>query len=138
MVRIWVESGGIHPKRATQGSAGYDLHSMDRVELTPGESKLVRTGVYIAIPRGYEGQVRGRSGLAMRGLSVHLGTIDSDYRGEVCVIAQSSTDFIIERGSRIAQLVVSPVAMMQPFIVASKDELGSTSRGAGGFGSTGE
>jgi dUTP pyrophosphatase len=110
------------------------------VELEPSDRALVPTGLVIELPQGYEAQVRPRSGLALKhGVTVlnSPGTIDADYRGEVKVllINLGAETFLIQRGDRIAQLVVSPVTHVE--IVAS-DALGATERGDGGFGSTGQ
>jgi len=129
------------PDYATAGSAGADLRAAvaDALWLPPGERRLVPTGLRIALPPGYEAQVRPRSGLAARrGVTVpnSPGTIDSDYRGEVVValVNLSSTPRRIRRGDRIAQLVVAPVARAR---FTAVPELGATARGSGGFGSTG-
>jgi len=129
------------PRTATPGSAGVDLTAaLDQdIIIAPGRRELVPTGIKIAIPGGFEAQVRPRSGLALRhGIVVpnSPGTIDSDYRGEVKVILLNagSEAFTIRRGDRIAQLVVAPVVLPQWVEVASLDD---TVRGAGGFGHTG-
>jgi dUTP pyrophosphatase len=128
------------PRRMTDGAVGMDLPAaIDApVTLAAGERRLVPCGFAIAIPRGFEGQVRPRSGLALReGLSIPNapGTIDPDYRGEVSVILinLSSGPVRIEPGQRIAQLVICPVAMCD---VEEVDELDETPRGKGGFGHT--
>ena len=128
------------PRYETAGSAGLDLRADEPVALAPGERRLVPTGLAVEIPHGYEGQVRPRSGLALRlgvGMVNAPGTIDSDYRGEVGVIlvnhGQEPVSFA--RGERIAQLVISPVARAELVLV---DDLASSDRGAGGFGSTGK
>ena len=131
--------GATLPSYATDGAAGMDLRSAVDVELAPLERKLVPTGLKMAIPAGYEGQVRPRSGLALRlGLSMvnTPGTIDSDYRGEVGVILINLGQEAVklDAGERIAQLVVCPVVRAEPVAVNSLDE---TDRGGGGFGSTG-
>lgn len=130
------------PRTATAGSAGCDLRAaVDRpLVLEPGARALVPTGLAIALPRGWEAQVRPRSGLAVKyGVTVlnAPGTIDSDYRGEVRVILINHGDqpFVIERGERIAQAVVATVAVARWQEVDILDE---TERGAEGFGSTGE
>jgi len=127
------------PRYETEGSAGMDLRADEPVALAPGERALVATGLALQIPPGFEGQVRPRSGLAARhgvGLLNAPGTVDSDYRGEVKVIlvnhGQQPVRF--ERGERIAQLVIAPVARAVLEVV---EALGDTGRGAGGFGSTG-
>jgi dUTP pyrophosphatase len=132
------------PAPATPESAGLDLCAGVQAELVlaPGERALVPTGFALAIPPGYEGQVRPRSGLALRhGITIPNapGTIDSDYRGEVSVILQNGggEPFVIRRGERIAQLVIAAVAQPVMVEVASADALGGTERGGGGFGHTG-
>ncbi len=129
------------PAYATSGSAGLDLLAAvaATTTLAPGERALVPTGIAIALPVGYEAQVRPRSGLAARhGVTIvnSPGTIDSDYRGEVGVILINlgAEPFSFERGSRIAQLVVAPVVQAELMEVA---ELPASVRGDGGFGSTG-
>lgn len=127
------------PAYATQGAAGMDVVSAENVTLRPSARNAVGTGFAVAIPAGYEIQVRPRSGLALKhGITVPNtpGTIDSDYRGElkVIMINHSDENFPIQRGDRIAQLVVSPVTQGQWEEVEDLDE---TARGAGGFGSTG-
>ena len=129
------------PAYETAGAAGLDLRAALDVALTvaPGARVLVPTGLTMAIPLGHEGQVRARSGLALRhGLAVlnAPGTIDADYRGEVKVILANlgQETVVLERGERIAQLVIAPVVQARIAIVDSLDE---TDRGAGGFGSTG-
>lgn len=129
------------PAYQTEGAAGMDLAaSVDEdVVIASGEWRLVPTGLTVAIPAGFEAQVRPRSGLALRhGVTVlnAPGTIDSDYRGEVKValINHGKEPFVVRRGERIAQLVICPVARASWAMVASLDE---TARGAGGYGSTG-
>jgi dUTP pyrophosphatase len=132
------------PTAATPGSAGADLVAAveKEVVLQPGERIAVPTGFALAIPPGYEGQVRARSGLALRhGVTLPNapGTIDSDYRGEVHVLLHNAGDapFVVERGDRIAQLVVAPVVRAEFVEVEVPGELGATGRGDGGFGHTG-
>ena len=129
------------PSYQTPGSAGLDLRAAVTVPivLAPGARTLVPTGLKLAIPQGYEGQVRPRSGLALKhGLTVlnSPGTIDSDYRGEVQVIlANLGTEpFTIERGMRVAQLVIASCLQVT---ISEVDEVGVTARGEGGFGHTG-
>lgn len=127
------------PHYATAGSAGMDVLAAENVTLAPGARHAVATGFALAIPQGYEIQVRPRSGLALKhGLSVPNapGTIDADYRGEVKIILinHGAEPFAIRRGERIAQLVLAPVVQAAWVEVA---ELDDTARGAGGFGSTG-
>ncbi|MEQ8846013.1 MAG: dUTP diphosphatase [Phycisphaerales bacterium] len=132
------------PQRQSEAAAGLDLaaclpEAQPSLTLEPGRIAIVPTGLAIAIPEGYEGQVRPRSGLATkRGVTVPNapGTIDADYRGElrVALINLSSEPQTIAHGDRIAQLVIAPVAMCEVVVV---EELDETVRGAGGFGSTG-
>jgi len=132
------------PRRATPGSAGFDLAAaLDKdLEVPAGARAEVPTGFAVAIPPGYEGQMRPRSGLARRHgvmLINSPGTIDSDYRGELRVLLINTGDepLLLRRGDRIAQLVVAPVIPVEWDEVASADELGATERGLGGFGHTG-
>lgn len=127
------------PAYATSGAAGMDVVSAEDVTIAPGARHAVATGLSVAIPHGYEIQVRPRSGLAFKhGITVPNtpGTIDSDYRGElkVLLINHGSDDFVIARGDRVAQLVLAPVTQAAWDEV---EELDATERGAGGFGSTG-
>lgn len=129
------------PTYATEQSAGMDLSAAleEAIELAPGERALVPTGLSIALPPGFEAQIRPRSGLAIKhGVTVlnTPGTVDADYRGEIKVIlANLGTEpFTIERGMRIAQMVIARHASVSWTI---EEELEETSRGAGGFGSTG-
>jgi len=127
------------PAYATDGAAGMDVLAAEDVTLTPGARHAVATGLAMAIPHGFEIQVRPRSGLALKhGISIPNtpGTIDSDYRGElkVIVINHGAEPFDIRRGDRIAQLVLAPVTRAAWLPV---DELDETLRGEGGFGSTG-
>jgi dUTP pyrophosphatase len=134
------------PAYATPHAAGMDLRAAlpegTTSHLAPGQRLLVPTGLSLALPEGYEGQVRPRSGLALRhGVTVlnAPGTIDSDYRGEVAVVLinHGDSDFEIKRGDRIAQLVVAPVAAWSWLPAKDLDDLGNTQRGTGGYGSTG-
>jgi len=129
------------PAYATADSAGMDLLAAvaETVTLAPGERRLIPTGIAIALPPGSEAQVRPRSGLALKhGITVlnAPGTVDADYRGEVGVILVNLGDrpFAVERGSRIAQMVVAPYARVTWTVSA---DLEDSARGAGGFGSTG-
>ena len=129
------------PGYATEFAAGMDLHAAltKPVTLEPGERQLIPTGLRIAIPAGFEGQVRPRSGLALRhGVTVlnSPGTIDADYRGEVGIVLinHGATSIVIEPLSRIAQLVIAPVVQAR---VEVAEELDSTERGSAGYGSTG-
>ncbi|WP_046864525.1 dUTP diphosphatase [Microvirga massiliensis] len=131
------------PSYASAGAAGLDLVAANRADaviaLEPMERALVPTGLVVQLPAGYEAQVRPRSGLALRhGVTVlnAPGTVDADYRGEIMVLLVNlgRETFVVERGMRIAQLVVAPVTTVSPFAVATTDETG---RAGGGFGSTG-
>lgn len=128
------------PVYATSGSAGLDLRAAEAFTLKPGERALVPTGVAIALPKGFEAQVRPRSGLAVKhGVTVlnAPGTIDADYRGEIKVpiINHGAEDFVIVRGDRIAQMVIAPVTIATLMEI---DRLEETERGSGGFGSSGQ
>jgi dUTP pyrophosphatase len=129
------------PKAASKHASGIDLFSAQQeiIEIGPGERKLISTGIKIALPTGYEAQVRPRSGLAYQyGITVlnSPGTIDSDYRGviKVILINHGKDKYFVNRGDRIAQLVIQKV--FQPILVET-EELDKTKRGKGGFGHTG-
>lgn len=129
------------PGYATQGAAGMDLYAAvdGEIVLAPGERAAIPTGIRVAVPEGYEAQIRPRSGLARRhglGMVNAPGTIDSDYRGEVQVllINLGEDSITIRRGDRIAQMVICPVIRVQWDVT---DSLPSTARGEGGFGHTG-
>ena len=134
------------PAYATPHAAGMDLRAAlpegETWTLAPGQRRLVPTGLSMAIPEGFEGQVRPRSGLSLKhGLTVlnAPGTIDADYRGEVQVVLVNLGDlpFHLKRGERIAQLLIAPVQSWAWEPVASVEALGDTDRGTGGYGSTG-
>lgn len=129
------------PKYETQGSAGLDLMAAidEAIILKPGETSLIKTGIAIALEKGFEAQIRPRSGLALKnGITVlnTPGTIDCDYRGEICVILinHSNINFTVSRGMRIAQMVIAKYEQANIIEVTNLDE---TSRGSSGFGSTG-
>ncbi len=127
------------PTPATPGSAGYDLASADEGDLAPLERKLFRTGFSIAVPDGYECQLRPRSGLALRhGITLPNtpATVDSDYRGElmVALVNLGTETFRVTRGMRIAQMII---ARVERVTFCPVDALPPTARGAGGFGSSG-
>ena len=135
------------PVYATPHAAGMDLRAAipesESWMLAPGQRKLVPTGLVMAIPEGFEGQVRPRSGLALRhGVTVlnAPGTIDADYRGEVAVVLVNLGEvaFELRRGERIAQLLIAPVARWEWRPETTSAALGNTERGAGGYGSTGK
>ena len=127
------------PTYAHPGDAGMDIRSIEDLVIDPGARKLVRTGLVMMLPSGYEAQVRPRSGLALKnGVTVlnTPGTIDEGYRGEVGVVLANfgSEPFRIEKGSKIAQIVVAPCTRAE---IEETVEIDSTERGEGGFGSTG-
>lgn len=152
----WLPHGeGLELKRATEGSSGYDLQAAvnERTPLVPGETRLIPMGFCLAIPPGFEGQVRSRSGLALKKQVISLnspGTIDSDFRGELGVILHNMGHnyFYVNRGDRIAQLVFCPIMTteilnrysglytVEPHVVEEFSEP-ETSRGSGRYGSTG-
>jgi len=134
-VRFFLASGAKMPQYQSQAASGMDLESIEERVIEPGGIAVLGTGVHVAIPDGYEGQIRPRSGLSSKGLGV-FGTIDADYRGEIGVILVNlgKEPVRISRGMRIAQLVVARHARAQWREVK---ELDRTARGAGGFGSTG-
>ncbi|GAB7555272.1 dUTP diphosphatase [Novosphingobium sp. 11B] len=140
MVKVLPHGQGLDlPVYATEGAAGMDVVSAEDVTIPSGGRHAVATGLSVAIPVGYEIQVRPRSGLALKhGISVpnSPGTVDSDYRGEVKVILinHGAEGFDIRRGDRVAQLVLAPVTRASWVAV---EELDETARGEGGFGSTG-
>ncbi len=130
------------PRYMTTGAAGMDLHAaVDETEvLEPGEIKLIPTGISIALPEGYEAQIRPRSGLALRhGITMvnTPGTIDADYRGEIglILINLGKVPFEIKRGDRVAQMVINKLSRAELFEV---EDLETTDRNSGGFGSTGK
>lgn len=142
-VKIKIVNRGLQPLPfyAQEGDSGMDLRSTDDIELQPKEKRLIPTGLYVAIPAGYEIQVRPRSGISWKTnlrVANSPGTIDSSYRGEIKVILENTSNSdmeIIKAGDRIAQIVLCEVPLIEWELVESLDE---TERGAGGFGSTGK
>ena len=139
-MRIVSKSGRV-PDYATDGSAGFDISAYldEPMTLKAGARALVPTGLYFEVPEGYEAQVRARSGLAIKhgiGLVNGIGTVDSDYRGEIRVpmINWSDEDFVINDGDRIAQVIITSYEKVNIEIV---EDLSETERGEGGFGHTG-
>lgn len=127
------------PSYAHEGDAGLDLFSIEEKKINPSGSALIRTGICIALPPNTEAQIRPRSGLALKKQITVLntpGTIDCGYRGEVCVILinHGQEPFLVEKGMKIAQMLVKPVYTVE---IKAVDQLPETSRGEGGFGSTG-
>src|SRR3954464_13402272 len=126
-----------HYAHGPEEDAGMDLRSLERVVLSPGVPRAVATGIAIELPAGYEAQVRPRSGLALKhAITVNFGTIDPGYRGEIRVVMfnLSAADYVIEKGDRVAQLIVARYESVE---CEEGDELGESRRGAGGFGSSG-
>lgn len=125
------------PSYANPGDAGLDLYAAEATQVWPGQRCAIRTGIAVEIPVGYEGQVRGRSGLAFnRGVFAHVGTIDSSYRGELkCLLFNTGAGlFSVAVGDRVGQLVVSPCLHVA---LVEVEALSDTARGEGGLGSTG-
>ncbi len=131
-----VREGCRLPTMATGGAACFDLYAAHDIVIPPGEQRHVETGVSMQIPLGYEGVVRGRSGFARNRVYAFVGTIDSDYRGDVGVVLENRSDKVarVTAGMRIAQLAIREVPPVRLVAVA---ELDPTPRGAGGWGSTG-
>ncbi len=129
------------PTKGSQHAAGWDLYSLEDTVVPFRSSVKLRTGLHVAIPKGFEGQVRARSSLGSKGLILphSIGTIDSDYRGELFVLMTwigEGDSYLVKSGERIAQLVIAPIPEIG-FSEVSMEDLGSTDRGDGGFGSTG-
>jgi len=131
----------ITPTQGTPQSAGWDLYALEETIVRRNSSSMIKTGLAIAIPDGWEGQIRCRSSLGKKGMIMPngIGTIDSDYRGELMVLATwigEGDQFIVEKGERVAQLLFSRVPKVK-FVERTFEELGTTERGKGGFGSSG-
>lgn len=127
----------ILPTRGSAAAAGLDLYSIEVVHLQPGERQLVRTGLAVAIPEGYYGRIAPRSGLAAkRGIDVLAGVIDADYRGEIqCLLYNTSNEIVeLPEQTKVCQLIIEKIITPTPVLV---DDLTDTTRGSGGFGSTG-
>ena len=136
---VRIHDDALLPHYAHPGDAGMDLYSIEDVSIAPGETRLVRTGLKIAVPEQYEAQVRPKSGLALQHavtVANTPGTVDSGYRGEICVILMNHgrETYHVHKHAKIAQLVICPVVRAKIIEVEQLDE---TSRGEGGFGSTG-
>jgi dUTP pyrophosphatase len=146
-VDLTVEFAKLHPEASmpTQGSAqaaGWDLYALEETVVKRHQSSLIRTGLATAIPEGWEGQIRCRSSLGKKGMIMPngLGTIDSDYRGELMVLATwigEGDSFTVAKGERVAQMLFAAVPKVT-MVETSVESLGTTSRGEGGFGSTGK
>ena len=129
------------PTQGTKSAAGWDLRALEKTTVTKGNSTKIRTGLAVAIPDGWEGQIRSRSSLGAKGMIMPngVGTIDSDYRGELMVLATwigEGDSIVLEKGERIAQLLIAPVHVTS-FTEVSFENLSKTERGEGGFGSSG-
>ena len=139
---VKLNDDAIIPDYAYEGDAGMDIYSAEETTIKPMEWKVVKTGLVMLLPKGTEGQVRTKSGIAAKNGVFVLntpGTIDENYRGELGVILYnlSKTDFEIKKGQKIAQLVINEICYCKTKQAESVEEFGSTSRGEGGFGSTG-
>ena len=129
------------PTQGTKSAAGWDLRALYDTEVMKGSSTKIRTGLAVAIPEGWEGQIRSRSSLGAKGMIMPngVGTIDSDYRGELMVLATwigEGDSIKLSKGERIAQMLIAPVPLTT-YKEVSFDELSTTDRGEGGFGSSG-
>ena len=130
------------PTQGSKSAAGWDLRALEDTTVSRGTSTKIRTGLAVAIPEGWEGQIRSRSSLGAKGMIMPngIGTIDSDYRGELMVLATwigEGDEINLSKGERIAQMLISPVPLTN-FREVSFDELSKTERGKGGFGSSGK
>lgn len=136
-----LDSAAIIPTQGSPQAAGWDLYALEETVVKRNSSSMIRTGLAIAIPEGWEGQIRCRSSLGKKGMIMPngIGTIDSDYRGELMVLATwigEGNEFVVQQGERVAQLLFSRVPQVK-FVERSFEELGTTQRGKGGFGSSG-
>ncbi len=139
---IRIDNAAEIPTQATSSAAGWDLRCLEDTVVKKGESCRIRTGLIVEIPEGWEGQIRSRSSLGAKGMIMPngVGTIDSDYRGELMVLATwigEGDEFRLAKGERCAQMLLAPVPKVVFEEVGSLDELGQTERGEGGFGSSG-
>lgn len=143
-VKIYVEDGVELPVYATPGSSGMDIRAKSNITIEPMETELIKTGIYVQLPDGYEIQVRPRSGLSLKTMARIAnspGSVDSDFTGQVCVIMTNTSPTVsctFAAGERIAQIVCQEVQKINWVQVNSVDEFVKTERGAGGFGSTGK
>jgi dUTP pyrophosphatase len=137
MINVKLENAKYMPERKSEGAIGSDLMACGDYCVLANSVIKVKTGVSIELPKGFEAQIRPRSGLSLKGIEIILGTIDSDYRGEISAIVHNTTNipFHIKDGERIAQMVINKVEL-PTFNVVS--ELSKTERGKSGFGSTGK
>jgi dUTP pyrophosphatase len=130
------------PTKGSAQAAGWDLYALEETIVVKEKSSMIKTGLAVAIPEGWEGQIRCRSSLGKKGMIMPngIGTIDSDYRGELMVLATwigEGDSFIVKAGERVAQLLFAPVPKVI-IVETLYDELGKTERGKGGFGSSGQ
>ena len=137
-----LNSEAIIPTQGSPQAAGWDLYALEETIVKRNTSSMIKTGLAIAIPIGWERQIRCRSSLGKKGMIMPngIGTIDSDYRGELMVLATwigQGDEFVVQKGERVAQLLFSRVPSVK-FVERDFDQLGSTDRGTGGFGSTGK
>lgn len=134
-----LHEAAVTPTQADTGAAGYDIYALENVHLLPNKPTKIRTGLSLEIPEGYFGAVYVRSGISLKQVTLAnaVGVIDSSYRGELCVLAiyYGNERFLVEKGMRVAQLVVQPYVSVE---FQQVDELGVTERGTGGFGSSGK
>ena len=136
-----LDSDAIIPTKGSPHAAGWDLYALEETIVRRNVSSMIKTGLAIAIPNGWEGQIRCRSSLGKKGMIMPngIGTIDADYRGELIVLATwigEGDEFLIDKGERVAQLLFSRVPKVN-FVERKLEELGKTVRGEGGFGSSG-
>jgi dUTP pyrophosphatase len=137
-----LEPDAITPTQGSAHAAGWDLYALEETIVKKYQSSMIRTGIAVAIPNGWEGQIRCRSSLGKKGMIMPngIGTIDSDYRGELMVLATwigQGEEFLISKGERVAQLLFAQVPTVR-FVEMKYNELGITDRGVGGFGSSGK
>ena len=123
-------------KYTREGDACMDMYSVEDTTIKPNSTKIISTGIALEIPTGFEGIVRGRSGLASKGIHVHIGTIESSYRGDIGIIITNTTNksFSINKGDRIAQFTIKPISNI---LMEESEVLSETERGTNGFGSSG-
>ena len=136
-----LNSEAIIPTQGSPQAAGWDLYALEETIVKRNTSSMIKTGLAIAIPLGWEGQIRCRSSLGKKGMIMPngIGTIDSDYRGELMVLATwigEGDEFVVQKGERVAQLLFSRVPSVK-FVERDFEQLGNTDRGTGGFGSSG-
>ena len=140
-LRVYLEDGGIEPKKGHEDDAGYDLFAPEEVMIEPGKRKFVDSKVRMLIPSGYAGRICSKSGLNVK-FDIHSneGLIDAGYTGTIGLVIEnhSSSVKIFKKGDKLTQLVIFPIPSTKITLVNSLEDLGSSERGAGGFGSTGK